>query len=117
MQNHYLKASSAEALRAALIVASILVDAEEGDMLAEGCALDVIGTIHKLTGATLTVDGVEMPDMAPVPGWHANLLGDLSDAQVAALGEVLLPSPPANPYRVWAEAPPEVDEIADEVQQ
>lgn len=102
MQNHFLKAETAEALRAALIAAAIIIATDDGDLLAEGCALDVIGTIHKPTGETLTVDGMEVPEMAPVPGWHANLLAELSDEQCGALADVLLPAPPAQPFRVWA---------------
>jgi len=102
MQNHYLKAVDAADLRAALLAAGILIATDDGDLLADGCALDVIGTIHKPTGETVEVDGVETPVMAPVPGWHANLLADLSGEQLAALADVLLPAPPAQPYRVWA---------------
>ncbi|WP_341743088.1 hypothetical protein [Azonexus hydrophilus] len=102
MQNHFLKAETAEALRAALIAAGVLVASDAGDLLAEGCALDVIGTIHKPTGETVEVDGVEVPEMATVPGWHANLLADLSEEQGAALADVLLLVPPEQPYRVWA---------------
>jgi hypothetical protein len=102
MQNHFLKADTAEALRVALLASAIIIATDDGDMLAEGCALDVIGTIHKPTGETVEVDGIEVPEMATVPGWHANLLADLSDEQQAALADVLLPVPPAQPYRVWA---------------
>ena len=102
MQNHYLKAVDQAALRAALIAGAVIIVTDDGDLLAEGCALDVIGTIYKPTGATLTVDGVELPEMAPVPGWHANLLAELSDEQCGALADVLLPAPPAQPFRVWA---------------
>jgi len=106
MQNHYLKAVDAAALRAALVAASILVaadtDPESGPTLAPGYCLDEIGEIIKPTGDTIEVDGVDIPEMAPVPGWHANLLADLSDEQQSALAGVLLPVPPAQPYRVWA---------------
>lgn len=101
MSNHFLKASDEATLRAALIAAGILSEAEEGDQIAEGFALDVIGVIHKPTGNTVTVDGVEIEETAPVPGWHANLAGDLSAEQLASLAPVLLPEP-VNPYRVWA---------------
>lgn len=102
MQNHYLKAETADALRDALLAAGILVAADSGDVLADGAALDVIGTIHKPTGAVQTVDGMEVLEMAAVPGWHANLRGELSDTQLAALEPILLEQPPAQPYRVWA---------------
>lgn len=104
MQNHYLKAVDAAALRAALIAASILVEAEAGDTLAPGYCLDEIGEIIKPTGNTVTVDGIETQEMAPIAGYHANLLGELSDEQIAALGDVLLDAAPSHPYRVWASA-------------
>lgn len=117
--DYFLKATDYAALHAALIAAGILLPAqvpvieiidgvptqtgaEDGFRLADGIALDVIGTIYKPTGKTLTVDGMEVPEMAPIAGYHANLIGDLSAEQVAALGDVLLPEPPANPYRVFA---------------
>lgn len=36
-------------------------------------AVDVIGVIYKPTGKMLTTDEGEMPEMAPVEGWHANV--------------------------------------------
>ena len=126
--NHFLKAADEATLHAALIAAGILVattvpvieivdDAptqtgeQPGFALAGGFALDTIGTISKPTGAMLSVDGAEVPEMAAIPGYHANLLGDLSDAQRATLGPVLLGTPPANPFRVWAEMPPPVEVV------
>lgn len=106
MQNYYLKAVDRAALRAALIAGAVILVTEDGDQIAAGYCLDEIGTIYKPTGQMVVVDGVDVPELAAAPGWHANLLGELSPEQAAALGEVLLSVPPANPYRVWAEAPP-----------
>lgn len=114
-KNNYLKAESAAALRAALVAAGILAETPDGDHVADGCSLDVIGQIHKPTGEIIAVDGIDVPEMAPVPGWHANLLADLSDDQLAALGDVLLPVPPAAPYRIWAEVPAVVDPVEDQL--
>ena len=36
-------------------------------------AVDVIGTIYKPTGKMLTTDEGEVPEMAPVEGWHVNV--------------------------------------------
>jgi hypothetical protein len=36
-------------------------------------ALDVVGTIYRPTGETTTVDGLTVPVMAPIPGWHVNV--------------------------------------------
>ncbi|QRM19569.1 hypothetical protein GBK02_09220 [Dechloromonas sp. TW-R-39-2] len=117
--NHFLKAADEATLQAALIAAGILVVAtvpvieiiegiptQVGEQpafaLSGGFALDTIGTISKPTGAVVTVNGLEVPEMTEIPGCHANLLGELSDEQRAALGDVLLPAPPTNPFRVWA---------------
>lgn len=63
-----------------------------------GVALDVIGTIYEPTGNTLTDDeGNEYPEMAPIPGYHANLIAD----SAAGLPTI---TPPSSPYRVWAGA-------------
>lgn len=56
-------------------------------------AVDVIGVIHKPTGAVLQTEVGEVPEFAPVPGWHINL----SD-RVPALSEFEI-DPPANPVR------------------
>jgi len=100
--DHYLKAADHAALTTALIAAGILTVTEDGEQITAGYAIDLIGQISKPTGETLTVDGIETPEMAVVPGYHANLRGDLDDVQTAALGDVLLTVPPAQPYRVWA---------------
>lgn len=116
MQNHYLKAVDKAALRAALLAGAIVIITDDGDQIADGYCLDEIGVIYKPTGQLVDVEGVAVTELAAAPGWHANLLGELSAEQVAALGDVLLPVPPANPYRVWAEAPPpeEVAPAAEE---
>ena len=36
-------------------------------------AVDVIGIIYKPTGEMITTDEGEVPEMAPVEGWHANV--------------------------------------------
>lgn len=112
--DHYLKAASEAELRAALIDAAVVVVEaatvnESGevilpahDRVADGLVIDIIGEIHKPTGETVTVDGLQVPEMAPVPGYHANLRGELSDDQILILAPVLLADPPANPFRVWA---------------
>ena len=60
-------------------------------------AIDVIGTIYKPTGNMLTTDEGEMPEMAPLDGWHVNVrhtdeAPELSEFQVF----------PQNPVRGWA---------------
>jgi len=60
--------------------------------------IDVIGTIYKPTGAVETVDGMEVPVMAALDGYHVN---------VRAVGEdtsALIPFvvTPTVPQRIWA---------------
>ena len=67
------------------------------DWVFMGLALDVIGLIYKPTGNMLTDDeGVEYPEMAPIEGWHANLI---TAEEVDDLPVIV---PPATPYRVFA---------------
>lgn len=59
-------------------------------------ALDVVGTIHKPTGVMLQGGIGECPEMAPIDGFHVNLMCD-------ELPESLQPYAlaPANPVRVF----------------
>lgn len=116
--DYFLKATSEAELLAELISAQVLLETtfpvteiidgvptQTGELavqaIADGFALDVIGTIYKATGQMLKVDGMDVPEMGPIEGYHANLRGVLSDTQLAILEEILLPVPPANPYRVF----------------
>lgn len=36
-------------------------------------AIDVIGTIYEPTGKMTTTDEGEVPEMAPIDGWHVNV--------------------------------------------
>jgi len=117
--DYFLKAADEAELHSALVGAGILITAkvpvievidgvptqtgvQDGHALAGGVALDVIGTIYKPTGNILTVDGMEVPEMATIPGYHANLRGDLTDEQLQVLADIRLEHTPTNPYRVWA---------------
>jgi hypothetical protein len=114
--NFYLKAESEEALWEALEAKGLAVkDYDPDDPLNQrpegddawkptgafthrftGIALDVIGTIYKPTGETLTdEEGNEYPEMAPLDGFHANLIADDAEG-LPTIDE------PAHPYRVWA---------------
>ena len=73
---------------------------------AKGIDLDVIGLIYNPTENMIVwkdPQGNELsaPEMAPVPGFHANIRGGLSDEQVTGLGDKLIPAP-ATPRRTWA---------------
>ena len=48
-------------------------DVVETVKLPRYAAVDVIGVIYKPTGKLLTTEEGEVPEMAPVEGWHANV--------------------------------------------
>ena len=100
----YLRASDRPAMMAALQAAGMWISDAEGERfkgLTPGDALDEIGAIYSPTGNTITVDGEQVPEMALVPGYHANLLvcGEVPDLAIA------IPRP-ANPRRVFAGVAP-----------
>ena len=66
-------------------------------------AFDIIGLIHKATGVMLTdEEGMEYPEMAPVPGWHINLRirGDYMRDDAEAI-DADFGVEPATPHRTW----------------
>lgn len=95
----YLKAGSKSAMTLALKTAGFSQDGDNGALYHPAAALDVIGTIYQPTGATILVDGQEVPAMAPVAGYHANVR-TTSEALAAALDGLRLY--PTTPVRVWA---------------
>ena len=60
-------------------------------------AVDVIGTIYKPTGKLLTTDEGEVPEMAPVEGWHANVRHTAEAPELVA-HQIF----PQSPVRGWA---------------
>jgi len=60
--------------------------------------LDIIGTIYKPTGETTTEEGMIMPEMAAIEGYHANIRG-ITAEQAARLPTIAKPN---NPVRTWA---------------
>lgn len=68
--------------------------------IAQGVALDIIGTIYKPTGVMLTdEEGNEFPETAPIPGFHANLRL-IEDKDVTTLEPWIIEV--NTPTRVWA---------------
>jgi len=68
-------------------------------------SLDVIGVIHVETGNMLTHEDsggetFEYPEMAPVEGWHANLL--LHGEELPASLEPFVIEAPSRPHRRFA---------------
>ena len=81
-----------------------------------GYSMDVVGTLHEPTGATLTDDdGMEYPEMQAMTGWHVNIRirgGILNkDAEDAEATDTLRDTvealdtshgvTPETPMRVW----------------
>lgn len=69
-----------------------------------GYSLVVLGEIRKPTGKMITVNGpceskAQVHEYAPIPGWHADLLGDLTDEQRAILPII---EAPKNRVHAWA---------------
>lgn len=59
---------------------------------------DIIGTIHKPTGKTLTdSEGFEYPEMSPIEGYHVNFLVEVPD-----IAEYKCAPQPVTPHRVYA---------------
>ncbi|MEN9761282.1 MAG: hypothetical protein RI906_1108 [Pseudomonadota bacterium] len=60
-------------------------------------AIDVIGVIYKPTGEMITTDEGEVPEMAPVDGWHCNVRHNAEAPELEAY-QVF----PQAPVRGWA---------------
>ena len=60
-------------------------------------AVDVIGVIYKPTGKVLTIDEGEVPEMAPLDGWHANVRHTAEAPELEAFKVI-----PKAPVRGWA---------------
>jgi len=124
MKNYYLKSTDKETLYSALESANIVekfydpedennIRPENLDLEAEwspsgefnwitkeGYSLDEIGTIYKQsTNMVTNENGDEFPELVAQDGYHANLLANLTDEQIALLPVIDAPS---TPYRVWA---------------
>jgi hypothetical protein len=145
MNDYYLRAESEEALWAVLVeggaATTYEVKNEDGEVVetrnspAPGYNIDIIGTIYKPTGNLIQQEGpegitIEVPEMEPLEGFHANMRGpadlapkveyipyerteeELLDPEfvMPEPTEVVTPSPiqailvdpePRNPVRVW----------------
>lgn len=59
-------------------------------------SIDIIGVIYKPTGQMLQSDDGEVPEMAPLAGWHVNVRGPKLFDLVPFAVDV------SSPERVWA---------------
>jgi len=60
-------------------------------------AVDVVGVIYKPTGKVLKTDEGEVPEMAPLDGWHVNVRHTEEAPELEAFRVF-----PATPSRAWA---------------
>jgi hypothetical protein len=103
MTDFYLKTNDLHELWDLLLAQDLaeMITSPDGstDYVAKNIALDIIGTIFKPTGNMITSGDLTFPEQLPIDGFHANIRGDLTLEQQAALPLI---SAPATPYRVWA---------------
>ena len=102
MIDMYLKAADHDSLYSALASAGVVTKGENGYHVTDGhkFALDVIGVIYKPTGKMLDTDMGEVPETAPLPGYHANLRVMTADFDPESLAD--LACNPKAPARGWA---------------
>ena len=93
MTDLYLKATTEEAMNAALLEAGVIDD--EGNPAPDFC-VDQIGPFSKVIG----YDAEGEPIVEDYPDWHTNLRGSFTEEQLALLTPLSV-EPPV-PYRVWA---------------
>jgi hypothetical protein len=72
-------------------------DVVETVLVPKYAAIDVIGTIYKPTGKMLTTPEGEVPEMAPLEGWHVNVRHTAETPELEAFRVF-----PATPSRMWA---------------
>lgn len=63
----------------------------------DGEDIDRIGTIYKPTGNYIETEMGSMPEMAPIDGYHVNMIGRTLDAALEPFVVI-----PTNPSRVFA---------------
>jgi hypothetical protein len=72
-------------------------DVVETVLVPKFAAVDVIGTIYKPTGEMIQTDEGEVPEMAPLDGWHVNVRHTAEAPELDAYKVA-----PKSPVRGWA---------------
>jgi hypothetical protein len=95
----FLRFDTEAEANAALFTEQTNVDGDivETVLVPKYAAVDVVGTIYKPTGKMLTTDEGEVPEMAPIAGFHANVR---HTAEAPELEQYRVS--PSTPSRVWA---------------
>ena len=72
-------------------------DSEERQLIPKYATIDVVGVVSVPTGNILTIDGVDVPEMSTVNGWHVNVrhTGIAPELEVYQVF-------PVTPSRIWA---------------
>lgn len=97
----YLRAADEAEMLAALQLAWLTKTDENGDEQPILTNVVMVGAMYKPTGQTIThPDGIEYPEMAAVPGYHANVLAS-DQATIDILAPVT--TTPTTPQYTWAE--------------
>jgi hypothetical protein len=97
--DYFLKFADEAEANAALFTEQTNVqdDVVETVLVPKYAAVDVVGVIYKPTGNVLTTDEGEVPEMAPLDGWHVNVRHTDEVPQLAPY-QVF----PVTPTRMWA---------------
>ena len=72
-------------------------DVVETVLVPKYAAVDVVGVIYAPTGVMLTTDEGEVPEMAPLDGWHVNVRHTAEAPELDAYKVA-----PKAPVRGWA---------------
>jgi hypothetical protein len=97
--DYFLKFKDADEANEALFTEQTNVqgDVVETALVPKYAAVDVIGTIYKPTGKMVQTDEGEVPEMAPIDGWHVNVRHAAETPELDAYKVT-----PQNPVRGWA---------------
>jgi hypothetical protein len=97
--DYFLKFADEAEANAALFTEQTNVqdDVVETIKVPKYAAVDVIGVIYKPTGEMIQTDEGEVPEMAPLDGWHANVRHTDEAPELEAFRVF-----PNNPQRSWA---------------
>ena len=107
---YFLRAETQQEMNDALLAAEVVEWQPTGESLGDplhlvakrGFTVDFIGEVYRPTGEVEVVEiddtTEQRPVMAAIPGYHANLLGDLTQEQLALLPVI---EDPNNPVRMF----------------
>ena len=97
--DYFLKFNDEAEANAALFTEQTNVqdDVVETVLVPKYAAVDVVGTIYKPTGEMIQTDEGEVPEMAPLDGWHVNVRHTDEAPELEAFRVF-----PATPSRMWA---------------